>query len=120
MIQRINEDEECLNNLLLSDEAHVHLQWLCEKHFIRVYSAQEYVTARHQHSLHSDKVTVLCAMSSYGMIGPYYLWTGMVLQLKSHRSLLRRALNCATTTDIFTNYSNSLFVLTRIPLAVRQ
>lgn len=71
MLQKINEDEEFTNKLWMSDEAHFHLSGFVNKQNFR-YWAQENPTELHQRPLHSNKVTVWCAMSSYGVIGPYF------------------------------------------------
>lgn len=71
MLQKLNEDEGFINKLWMSDEAHFHLSGFVNKQNFR-YWAQENPTELHQRPLHSKKVTVWCAMSSHGIIGPYF------------------------------------------------
>ena len=71
MLQKINDDEELVHKLWMSDEAHFHLSGFVNKQNFR-YWAQENPMQLHQRPLHSQKVTVWCAMSSYGVIGPYF------------------------------------------------
>lgn len=67
----INQDEDIVNNLWMSDEAHFHLSGYVNKQNFRYWSD---VNPRqmHQEPLHSTKVTVWCAISSSGIIGPYF------------------------------------------------
>lgn len=71
----INEDEDIVNRLWMSDEAHFHLSGYVNKQNFRFWSD---VNPRelHQQPLHSKKVTVWCAMSSLGIIGPYFFEDG--------------------------------------------
>lgn len=71
ILEKINEDDEFVNNLWMSDEAHFHLNGFVNKQNFR-YWAEGNPTQLHQRPLHSKKVTVWCAMSSYGLIGPYF------------------------------------------------
>lgn len=54
-----------------SDEAHFHLSGTVNKQNFR-YWAAENPRNLHQRPLHSPKVTVWCAVSSIGIIGPYF------------------------------------------------
>lgn len=67
----INQDEGIINHLWMSDEAHFHLSGYVNKQNFRYWSN---VNPRqmHQEPLHSTKVTVWCAMSSSGIVGPYF------------------------------------------------
>lgn len=56
-------------------------------------------------SVHCTAAQLPCATSSYGVIGPYFLRTIMVLQLNSRGTV---AAPCATTTDSSTNDSQNL------------
>jgi len=67
----INENQELVNNLLMSDEAHFHLFGFLNKQNFRYWSATN-PTKLHDRPLHSSKVTVRCAISSFGIIGPYF------------------------------------------------
>ena len=71
MMAKVNEDEDFISNLWMSDEAHFHLNGFVNKQNFR-YWAQRNPAQLHQRPLHSNKVTVWCAMSSYGVIGPYF------------------------------------------------
>ncbi|KAE9536186.1 hypothetical protein AGLY_007409 [Aphis glycines] len=57
--------------LLTSDEAHFHLCGTVNKQNMR-YWAPENPHEIHQSPLHSLKVTVWCAVSRFGVIGPYF------------------------------------------------
>jgi len=72
----INQDEDIVNRLWMSDEAHFHLSGYVNKQNFRFWSD---VNPRelHQQPLHSAKVTVWCAMSSLGIIGPYFFEDGL-------------------------------------------
>lgn len=67
----VDQDEDIVHNLWMSDEAHFHLSGYVNKQNFRFWSD---VNPRqlHQQPLHSAKVTVWCAMSSSGIIGPYF------------------------------------------------
>ena len=52
----------------MSDEAHFHLSGVVNKQNFRYCST----TNLHERPLHSSKVTVWCAISSFGIIGPYF------------------------------------------------
>ncbi|KAJ4443060.1 hypothetical protein ANN_04710 [Periplaneta americana] len=65
------EDEHSLDNWWLSDECHVLLSGHINKQNIRFLGWEkpdEYL----QRPLHSEKVTVWSAISSHGVIGPYF------------------------------------------------
>lgn len=64
-------DDNRINNILFSDEAHFHLNGAVNKQNCR-YWAPENPREKHQRPLHSPKVTVWCAMSASGIIGPYF------------------------------------------------
>jgi len=65
------QNQELVNNLLMSDEAHFHLSGFVNKQNFRYWSA---INPRelHERPLHGSKVTVWCAISSFGIIGPYF------------------------------------------------
>ena len=52
----------------MSDEAHFHLSGFVNKQNFRYCST----TNLHERPLHTSKVTVWCAISSFGIIGPYF------------------------------------------------
>jgi len=66
----IMEDNEFLNKLWMSDEAHFHLTGYVNKQNYR-YWADSNPKEIHERPLHSSKVTAWCAVSSHGVIGPY-------------------------------------------------
>ena len=55
----------------MSDEAHFHLSGFVNKQNFCYCSATNPIEI-HDRPLHSSKVTVWCAMSSFGIIGPYF------------------------------------------------
>jgi len=67
----INEDNEFLDKLWMSDEDHFHLTGYVNKQNYR-YWADSDPKEVHERPLHSSKVTVWCAVSSHGVIGPYF------------------------------------------------
>lgn len=68
-------NEGGIENIIFSDEAHFHLNGYVNKHNCR-YWARDNPQQKHQRHLHSKKVTVWCAMSSEGIIGPYFFEDG--------------------------------------------
>lgn len=52
-------------------EAHFHLSMYVNKQDFR-YWAEENPRLPHQSPLHSQKVTVWCGLSSFGILGPYF------------------------------------------------
>lgn len=71
IMTNINEDNEFLDKLWMSDEAHFHLTGYVNKQNYR-YWADRNPNEVHERPLHSSKVTVWCAVSSHGVIGPYF------------------------------------------------
>ena len=66
------QDEEYFSNIWWSDECHILLSGHVNRQnmrFIGWMKPEEYA----QKPLHSAKVTVWCALSSHGIIGPYFL-----------------------------------------------
>lgn len=68
-------DENPDITLLMSDEAHFHLNGAVNKQNCR-YWAQNNPKELHQQPLHSDKVTVWAAVAKFGVIGPYFFEEG--------------------------------------------
>ena len=60
---------------ICSDEAHFHLSGTVNKQNFRYWS-QNNPRELHQRPLHSPKVTVWCAMGSFGVWGPYFFEEG--------------------------------------------
>lgn len=76
-LNRVNRCQEMLNlipatsTFFSSDEAHFHLSGAVNKQNFR-YWAAENPQQVHERPLHSPKVTVWCAVSQVGVIGPYF------------------------------------------------
>jgi len=70
-LQLINQNQELVNNLLISDEAHFHLSGFVNKQNFRYWSVTNPIELN-ERPLHSCKVTVRCAISSFEIIGPYF------------------------------------------------
>jgi hypothetical protein len=75
LLAKIKEDANFTENLWMSDEAHFRLTGYVEKQNMR-YWAQTNPATLHQRRLHSAKVTVWCAVSCCGVIGPYFFEDG--------------------------------------------
>jgi len=71
MLDLISEDEDLVKNIWMSDEAHFHVSGFVNKQNFRYWS-QANPRALHEKPLHSQKVTVWCAVSASGIIGPYF------------------------------------------------
>ena len=71
MLQLFEDDPQLIHNLWMSDEAHFHLSGYVNKQNYR-YWADANPHQLHERPLHSEKVTVWCAISSSGIIGPYF------------------------------------------------
>lgn len=71
MLQRLNGDENLIHHMFMSDEAHFHLNGYVNKQNSRYWSAENPLQL-HEKPLHSPKVTVWCALSSSGIIGPFF------------------------------------------------
>jgi hypothetical protein len=69
-LRLINQNQELVNNLLMSDEAHFHLSGFGNKQNYHYWSATN-PTKLHERPLNSSKVTVWCTISSFGIVGPY-------------------------------------------------
>ena len=67
MLNRIPEQ----STFFSSDEAHFHVSGSVNKQNFR-YWAEDNPRELHQRPLHSPKVTVWCAVSKFGVIGPYF------------------------------------------------
>ena len=71
MLTILQDNQPQVNNLWMSDEAHFHLSGYVNKQNFR-YWAEENPCLLHEKPLHAQKVTVWCAMSARGIIGPYF------------------------------------------------
>lgn len=69
MMEILDENDEAL--VVMSDEAHFHLDGTVNKQNLRFWCAEnpKIVSER---PLHSSRVTVWCAVSEKGIIGPYF------------------------------------------------
>ena len=70
-LQRIRRDPLWLNNVWFSDESHVYLSGKVNKTHCVFWGSQKPDQVL-QKPLHSKKVTVWAAMSSQGIIGPFF------------------------------------------------
>ena len=71
--------------IMMSDEAHFHLNGTVNKQNCR-YWASENPRALHQRTLHSPNVTVWCAVTKECVIGPYFFEeNGVTVTVNSHR-----------------------------------
>ena len=71
MLDLIGEDEDLVKNIWMSDEATFHVSGFVNKQNF-CYWSQVNPRALHEKPLHSQKVTVWCAMSASGIFGPYF------------------------------------------------
>jgi hypothetical protein len=67
----VNNDEGVLDVLIMSDEAHFHLSSYINKQNFRYWSNNNPIQL-HKKPLHSEKVTVWCGVSMFGVIRPYF------------------------------------------------
>lgn len=71
MLTLINENEDRVHNLRMSHEAHFLLSGFVNKQNFR-YWAESIPQHQHERPLHSQKLTVWCAVSSLEIIGPNF------------------------------------------------
>ena len=71
ILQLFEDNPRLIHNLWMSDEAHFHMSGYVNKQNYR-YWAEANPHQLHERPLHSAKVTVWCAISSKGIIGPYF------------------------------------------------
>jgi len=57
--------------LMMSDEAHFHLDGYVNKQNCRFWAAEN-PRELHQRPLHTAKVSVWCGFSKVGIVGPYF------------------------------------------------
>jgi len=70
LLEMLNDDG-VINTLLMTDEAHFHLSGYVNKQNYR-YWAHENPQQLHQRPLHSERLTVWCGITSFGVLGPYF------------------------------------------------
>lgn len=68
-------DLSVIDNLYMSDEAHFHLSGYVNKQNCRFW-AEDNPRQLHETPLHSQKVTVWCAISAQQIVGPYFFEEG--------------------------------------------
>ena len=66
-------DQEWINDVWFSDEAHFYLNGIVSKHNYRFWGIQMQADFITQKPLHSSKVTAWCAFSYRGIIGHFGL-----------------------------------------------
>jgi transposase len=71
LLQMIDVNPQFLNHLIVTDEAHFHLNEYVNKQNFR-YWAPENPRLLHQAPLLSKKATVSCGVSALGILGPYF------------------------------------------------
>jgi len=59
--------------LIMSDEAHFHLDGYVNKQNCQFWAAQN-LRELHQRPLHTAKVSVWYGISTVGIVGPYFFW----------------------------------------------
>lgn len=70
-LEIFNANENLLNELMMTDEAHFHLDGYVSKQNFRYWAPQNPLSL-HEKPLHSPKVTVWCGVTTSGIIGPYF------------------------------------------------
>nr|CAI5865735.1 unnamed protein product [Callosobruchus analis] len=69
--QKVRDNLDFIHNLIMSDEAHFHLNGCVNKQNSRIW-AKENPRVVHQRQLHPLKCTVWCGVSSERIVGPYF------------------------------------------------
>ncbi|CAK9826872.1 hypothetical protein ANTRET_LOCUS4642 [Anthophora retusa] len=70
-LQEVTSDNNFIHRLIMSDEAHFHLNGFVNRQNCRVWGTEN-PRAVHQRQLHPIKCTVWCAVTSQQIIGPYF------------------------------------------------
>ena len=81
MLAILTEDANAV--VMMSDEAHFHLNGFVDKQNCRFWEAEN-PRELHQRPLHSSKVTMWCGVSKIGIVGPYFLKRGETSALRRH------------------------------------
>ena len=68
--QKVAEDDDCLSNVLWTDDAHFTLFEPVNSHNCIIW-ATENTTNFMQTPLHDEKVTVWCVFAAFTIIGPF-------------------------------------------------
>ncbi|KAF2360319.1 Protein of unknown function DUF4817 [Trinorchestia longiramus] len=70
-VLQLADDENFITNLIMTDEAHFHLNGEVNKQNCRIW-VSENPREIHEHPVHPLKVTVWCGITSSRTIGPYF------------------------------------------------
>jgi hypothetical protein len=89
LLQMVDANPQFFNHLIMTDEAHFHLNGYVNKQNFR-YWAPENPCLLHQAPLHSEKVTLWCGVSAFGILGPYFFEdaNGQSVRVTSDRYLV--------------------------------
>ena len=71
MLQAMNTDQDFLNNLVFTDEAHFNIVGDVNKQNVRFWSNENPNVVQEQ-PLHQPRVTVWAGISMHGLIGPFF------------------------------------------------
>lgn len=71
MIQKLENDPQLLNRIWFTDESHFHKDGHCNKQNYRIWGTEKPETFIEKPA-HPEYVTVWCAISAQGPIGPYF------------------------------------------------
>ena len=85
----LTENPDLPNNLLMSDEADIHLHVRVNKQNFGYWSDTN-LHKLHQHALYDQKFTLWCAVSSTGVIGPYFFDMKTEKPSQSHHNATQR------------------------------
>lgn len=75
-LQLISTNDNVIPNLWFSDEAHFYLDGYTNKQNMRMWEQHQIAGNFRQKPLHPNFVTVWCAISYHGIIGPYFYEDG--------------------------------------------
>jgi len=70
-VEQIGQNPEWINNVWFSDEAHFYLNGVVNRQNFRYWGSEKPDEVA-QRPLHSPKCTAWCAISSHGIIGPFW------------------------------------------------
>lgn len=74
VLNLVDQNENFLSNLMMTDEAHFHLNGFVNKQNNRFWGSQNPKNL-HQKSLHAIRVTVWCGITAQKVYGPFFLKT---------------------------------------------
>lgn len=87
-----NSDDDFVNNIWWTDESHIHLNGYVNSHNAIHWGSQR-PTAVVPINRYPEKITVWCAISSYGVLGPYFYeenGQNVTVTGKRYHEMLRR------------------------------